>query len=246
MNLFPLSIVTILTLLATSACNKHIKPKMQDTIKIQKLVSLNKSSCFGKCPVYKITLYNDGLAILESKVNMDKLGVFHTMLAPEQLKKIISKIEKVNWPDSKSRFMKNIPDLPISTLDFFRADSLIQRIESNSSLPQDLETIHTELSDLANQKNWILALKEKEINSKDAIKNELQIDMDSSLQYIILEKLFQSYDFKMNSRISEYMNFYLFTYDTRKISAAEMVVLARRVKGVRLVSFNKKLQIREE
>ncbi|NOT38430.1 MAG: hypothetical protein HOP11_13745 [Saprospiraceae bacterium] len=241
--LFPCSIFFFIFFMN---CNKHIKPELDKPVVARKLLSLNKSSCFGKCPVYKITIYSDGLSILESKLNMNKIGLFHSKLSEEQLESITRKINKVQWPESRTRFMKNIPDLPVSTISFYKQDSLFQRIESNSTLPQDLESIHTDLSDLANQSKWILAMKEKEFNSKDIIKDELQIDMDSTIQAATLEKIFQPYNFTMKSRISEYMNFYLFTYDTQKISPLEMVVFARQIKGVRFVSFNKKLQLRDE
>jgi len=184
--------------------------------------------------------------ILEAKNNLDKLGVFHQNLSPAQIGEIKIKIDKLDFSDSKNRYMKNIPDLPVTTLDFFIKDSLYRRIESNSSMPKSLEDLQSELSQLYSLKNWNLAIKEKDLNSKDAIKNELQIDMDTAFHYLHLENIFKAYHLKMQNRISEYMNYYLFSYDSNKISPAEMVVLLRRIKGVRLVTFNKKLQPREE
>ena len=61
-----------------------------------------------------------------------------------------------------------------------------------------------------------------------------------------MEEIFKPYDFKMVNRISQYMNYYLFTFDKDKISPVEMVVLVRRTKGVRLVQFNKKLSPRDD
>ncbi len=241
-------IATLFFMMVLLSCNRHVSIKENEITakKIQKLVSLSKSSCFGKCPVYHLTIYSDGLAILESKVNLEKLGVFHTQLSAEQLEKIKKKISTVDWKNTKSHYIKNIPDLPTSTLSFYKDDSTWQKIESNSTMTTELEALHSELSEYPYLKNWILALKDKEINSSDAIKNELQIDMDTSYEHTHLEKLFSPYNFKTKERISQYMNFYLFTYDLDKISPAEMVVLTRRVKGVRLVSFNKKLKLRDE
>lgn len=232
----------------TLSCKKHIPMKEKETevTQISKLISLSKSSCFGKCPVYKLTIYNDGLAILESKVNMEKLGVFHMKLNEDQLSRLNKKIKNIDWNNSKPFYMKNIPDLPTSTLIFYKEDTTWHKVESNSVMNSELESLHSDLGEYANLKTWIQALKEKEINSLDAIKNELQIDMDTTFDHSHLEKMFSAYNFKVKDRISQYMNFYLYTYDTNKITPAEMVVLARRVKGVRLVSFNKKLQPRDD
>ncbi|MBK9629451.1 MAG: hypothetical protein IPO62_00005 [Saprospiraceae bacterium] len=56
---------------------------------------------------------------------------------------------------------------------------------------------------------------------------------------------FNRYDLKVKDRISIYMNFWLFTYDDQKITPYEMLILLRKTPGVRLVMFNRKLDLRE-
>ncbi len=229
------------------SCNRRVKLTEEKPLVAKKLLTLSKSSCFGKCAVYKISLFQDGLLILEGKANIDKLGVYHSSLNAVELSKISNKANQLNWTSYKHSYMKNIADLPVSTLIYKNPkDSTEVKIESNSSLPDELETIHTELSNLLQTQTWILAIKDNQLKSKDIITNELQIDMDTLQNYMNLEKMFAHYNLKSIKRISEYMNFYLFTFDDTKIAPTEMVVLLRRVKGVRLVNFNKKLSPREE
>ncbi len=228
-------------------CSKKVTPAISQNKSIHKLVSLSKSSCFGKCAVYNLTVYNDGLVILEGKANLDKLGVYHTMLNTLEFDKLNHTIQSLNWKIYKPAYLRNIPDLPMSTITYYNiADTGRITIKSNSTLPAELEDLHKVLMELTNGKNWIQALKEKEVNAKDIISNELQIDMDSTLSTSRMEEIFKPYDFKMVNRISQYMNYYLFTFDKDKISPVEMVVLVRRTKGVRLVQFNKKLSPRDD
>ncbi|MEO6690812.1 MAG: DUF6438 domain-containing protein [Saprospiraceae bacterium] len=229
------------------SCNRHIIQPIQEDNQIQKIIALSKSSCFGKCAVYTLTVYKDGLVILQGIANLDKIGVYHSTLNVVQLDQLTKKIYSLNWKSYKSKYLRNIPDLPVTTLKIFNnTDSSQIEIQSNSSLPQELEEIHKDLSLLIENNAWLLALKDKEVNSGDLIKNQIQIDMDSTQSVAHLEQLFKPYEFKMTKRISEYMNFYLFEFNTAKIAPYEMVVLARRVKGIRLVTFNKKLNQRDE
>ncbi len=228
-------------------CSKKIQTKLIESEPIHKLVSLSKSSCFGKCAVYNLTIYNDGLAIFEGKENVEKIGVYHKMLNAVEFDKVQNAVHSIKWNNYKTSYMRNIPDLPVSTLSYYIVkDSSKIAIQSNSALPPELEELHKNMVEIANDKVWILALKEKEIHSKDIILNELQIDLDSTQTAEHLEEIFIPYEFKKVKRLSEYMNFYLFTFNNKKISAYEMVVLARRIKGVRLVSFNKKLSPRDD
>ena len=229
------------------SCNRHTIPSIQEETQIQKIIALSKSSCFGKCAVFTLTVYKDGLVILQGIANLDKIGVYHSTLNAVQLDQLTKKIYALNWKSYKSKYLRNIPDLPVTTLKVFNnTDSSQIEIQSNSTLPQELEEIHKELSHMIDNNVWLLALKDKELNSVDLIKNQIQVDMDSTTSVAHLEQLFKPYEFKMTKRISEYMNFYLFEFNTEKIAPYEMVVLARRVKGIRLVTFNKKLNPRDE
>lgn len=232
-------------------CNKNVSANLNknksNPTPIQKLISLSKSSCFGKCPVYTITVYEDGLVILESNANIEKLGVFYLMLNALEFSNLNKKIHSINWSNYKTSYMRNIPDLPITTLNYYNhQDSSYAFIKSNYTLPGEIEDIQSELNQLAYKKSMIQALKDKEVHDLNIIKNELQIDMDSTLTFQSLEELFSPYEFKMTKRISEFMNFYLFRYNSEKISPYEMVVLSRKIKGIRLVTFNKKLNPRDE
>ena len=93
--------------------------------------------------------------------------------------------------------------------------------------------------------NWTQILKKDELNNPNIILKELQIDMDSVLTPEKLQIQFDSLHLKKVSRISPYMNFWLFTYDEKKIEPYEILILLRKVPGIRLVIFNRKLEIRE-
>ncbi|MEP7196182.1 MAG: DUF6438 domain-containing protein [Saprospiraceae bacterium] len=247
MNFLKLSITFAFSIILFINCNKKIVSQVAKVQKIQKLVSLSKSACFGKCPVYTLTIYEDGMLILESKLNIEKLGVYQTSLPVDKLNELNKRLHGINWLNYKSKYMRNIPDLPITTLTYYHhQDSAYSIIESNYSMPNEIEEIQTELNQMVYQKNMILALKDKEVHAKDIIRNELQIDMDSTINFTYLEEIFSQYEFKKTKRLSEYMNFYLFEFNTNKISPIEMLVLAKRVKGIRVVNFNKKLNQRDE
>lgn len=213
--------------------------------KIQPLVSFRKTPCFGKCQVYSITVYRDGLAILEGVDNIEKTGVSFGQLSVQELEKLKKELASLPWKEFKASYFRNIPDLPSTELRYFhRADS-IQFIRSNTTLPDGLEAVQKSLAELTEKLVWTNVMKKHEVNSPNNLYSEIQVDMDSSLTPAQLEARFMPYGLKVKNRISQYMNFWLFTYDEAAIKPFEMLILIRRLPGVRLAMFNKKLDARE-
>ena len=215
--------------------------------RIEKLISFRKSPCFGKCQVYRLSLYTDGMVILEGKENLDKTGVHFCQLNKETKEKFYKEINTLNWKSYKNSYFRNIPDLPSTELIYYGAtDSIIKSITSNTLLPKEIETIQSELANLIKSEKWTQILKKEDLTNPNLILSEIQVDMDSSLTKDMLEEKFAAYGLKSKKRISEYMNFFLFNYDTKMIESYEMLILLRKVPGVRLAIYNRKLEGRDD
>jgi len=237
----------LLTTFLISSCssNKKMLDAQNSEDPLQPMISFKKTPCFGKCKVYKISIYQDGLAILEGIEHIEKTGVHFGQLNKMDLDKLKKDLKSLNWNSYKASYFKNIPDLPSTELRFYHSRDSIQTIKSNTSLPDELESVQTKIAEFVDKIKWTEVMKKHEINSPNNIYNELQVDMDSSLTQEILVQRFSRYDLKVKDRISIYMNFWLFSFDDQKITPYEMLILLRKTPGVRLVMFNRKLDLRE-
>ena len=79
------------------------------------VISLEKTPCFGSCPIYKIFIFQDGTAIYHGIRFVDNLGeyTFETKLASIS-QNIINKSLEINFDSIKEDeyFNTNIQDLP--------------------------------------------------------------------------------------------------------------------------------------
>jgi hypothetical protein len=214
--------------------------------RIQPLISFRKSPCFGKCQVYMITVYKDGLAILEGTDNIDKTGVSFAQVPAADLDKLKKDLSALSWKEYKASYFKNIPDLPSTELKFYHKSDSAQTVRSNTTLPAELEALQKSMAGFTEKLVWTNVMKKHEVNSPNNLYGEIQVDMDSSLTPAMLETRFLPYGLKVKNRISPYMNFWLFTYDESAIKPFEMLIVIRKVHGVRLAMFNKKLDARED
>lgn len=246
MKNFPVYLFLLHLLLGVS-CKSSQGIISQPDKRIEKLVSFKKSPCFGKCQVYRLSLYKDGLVVLEGKENLDKTGVHFCQLDKEKKETFTKKITSLNWKSYKNSYFRNIPDLPSTELIYYGAtDSIFKSIASNTLLPKEIETLQADLADLIKTEKWTQLLKKEDLTNPNLITSEIQIDMDSTLNSEMLMQKFAAYGLKTKKRISEYMNFFLFTYDTKLIESYEMLILLRKVPGIRLAIYNRKLEGRDD
>ncbi len=208
-------------------------------------MSYMKSPCFGHCAVYKMLLYRNGLCILIGKEYLERKGVYFTMLSTESLKKL-QDLAKLDWPTYKDRYHLNMPDLPSSEFiihDEFGA--IVKKIYSNANLPKELSRLHAAISDLIDSEKWTLLQRSEDMTNPEILYSEIQIDLDSTLTVEKLQAEYPQYKIAKINRISEYMNYWLVSYDHTNINPYEILAVLRQKKGVRYANFNRQLLPRE-
>jgi len=93
-----------------SSCNLS----SSSTYGIQKklIISLNKTACFGTCPVYKIKIYNNQSAIFEGVKFVEKEGSYNFKISKKEINTILNKAKKINFQKMEDEYTELITDLP--------------------------------------------------------------------------------------------------------------------------------------
>lgn len=93
-----------------SSCNLS----SSSTYGIQKklIISLNKTACFGTCPVYKIKIYNNQSAIFEGVKFVEKEGSYNFKISKKEINTILNKAKKINFQKMEDEYIELITDLP--------------------------------------------------------------------------------------------------------------------------------------
>jgi hypothetical protein len=99
------SILTILTVLACAAQTRTAQYRDQITE-----VTLERTACFGTCPIYKVTLRSDGTILYEGQRFVQMMGTYRgTAYGFDRLAKFIL---KENYFDLKDDYSANVTDMP--------------------------------------------------------------------------------------------------------------------------------------
>lgn len=131
--------------------------KLEEAFQKDTLAFMQKTACLAKCPVYRITIYNNGNAKFEGEENVELLGIYQSKLEIEQRKKLTELLERVSFLEMPRMFPRAI------TID--AKSSITQMVLSNGEFkfpftinygePQEITNIQLYLDQLVNEISWV-------------------------------------------------------------------------------------------
>ncbi len=230
-------IIIFFLLITTTACSSALKPvNVQDE---QKVVELTKSPCFGSCPVYTLTIYENGLAMFKGERNTDKLGLFMKKIGKEEVKRLTNKCVAANLWQFQDLYKSRIPDLPTVTLTYYEGKER-KTITGKRERPVPVLDIEAMLDDIAFSEGWRQVEGAPSDLQPGAIPNELIVKLNRGIEALAWSKRYGEQEVSLKKSLSEDKTFWLITFNDENIDPREMIQLLRQDKDVFSVRFNQK------
>ncbi|MFI5220137.1 MAG: DUF6438 domain-containing protein [Bacteroidia bacterium] len=155
----PVYILLFITLFSNCKSKEKISatatPVSADTVL---LASIERTPCFGRCPTYKTTIYQNGYVKYEGKQNVINIGIFTTQLNQQtidELKKYITENNIYELPDKNVN--PHIADFPGTFTEINLNGKYKRIINTDPEAPKQLIEFEKFLDSLFNEKtNWQL------------------------------------------------------------------------------------------
>ncbi len=108
------------------------------------LVFMMRTPCFGECPHYEATFYDNGTLIYEGHRHVPVLGRYRYQVSPEEIEAILTRARQIGYADMEAQYLSLAQDLPttISRINFHGEEKEIQAVEGE---PADLRRFHRQL-----------------------------------------------------------------------------------------------------
>jgi hypothetical protein len=100
--------------------------------------SLQRTACYGQCPTYTIIVKEDGSALYNGINFVQKKGVFKSQVSAEDVDKIFTEAEKIDFFNLEDKYDEPITDIP-STIVIMSKGKLQKRVIDRSGGPAELE-----------------------------------------------------------------------------------------------------------
>jgi len=149
---YTLLILTLITLLfsckdgekAIESSNTIKKEIVKETVKPNIplkeafFLTMERTPCFGKCPSYKITIFNTGKVLYDGKSHTKKIGKFEKQLTKKQLEEIQKMMKDIKLIEMKSIYDSEVTDFP-STILYIVSNNQKKKILDRVNAPAELK-----------------------------------------------------------------------------------------------------------
>ena len=129
----------------TTACSNEIE---EDVV-----FFLQKTSCFGECPVYTLKVYSNGDVFLNGESYIPYLGCHKSLLSSANLQSLKEKFSKSQFFGFKDQYYEGVTDLP-TTYIYYRDGRLKKKVMDYYGSPQELKDLELLLEKLVDQLKW--------------------------------------------------------------------------------------------
>lgn len=112
--------------------------KSPEVLKESLFLTMERTPCFGKCPTYKIMIFNTGNVVFEGFSNTKYIGKYGKQLTKKQLKEIQNMMDEINIMEMENVYDSEVTDLP-STILFIVSNNTKKKILDRVNGPAELK-----------------------------------------------------------------------------------------------------------
>jgi len=135
-----------------------------NSISCDTVITLERSGCLGKCPVFKLALLSNGSVYFQGRHNVKRKGIFDTLFNRQELKELIPEIHISGF--FKLREIYNLTNcvgpsdlsslvISIRTNDISKKVSFYIGCIEYSSEARLMTALASRIEDISNVKSWI-------------------------------------------------------------------------------------------
>jgi hypothetical protein len=121
-------------------------------------VRLERTACFGTCPVYVVVVHGDGLVEYEGRRFVKEIGPRTRRISADDARRLFSQFEKARFFELASSYRAGMSDMPTFILTFQRGKK-VHRVEDyagrNAGMPEVVTELERATDQVAGTDEWV-------------------------------------------------------------------------------------------
>ena len=114
--------------------------------------SIHRTACYGRCPSYKVEIYESGYAIYEGFKFVEKEGKYTAQLPANDLAYLMDKAKEIGYFQLNDKYDSNVTDLPVCTTSM--KDDVRKTIYNRHQGPKELNAFQDLFDQLLDNQTW--------------------------------------------------------------------------------------------
>lgn len=111
------------------------------------LIEMEKTACYGSCPVYTLEISKQGRGIFEGVENIDFTGKYRFSLSTRELDELAEAFREINFFGLEDRYHKLVTDLP-TTYITYHEEGKTKKIMDYYGAPQELKDLEKQIESM--------------------------------------------------------------------------------------------------
>lgn len=136
----------------TTATSKSSNSEVVQT-EPQMLASINRTACYGQCPMYKATFMDNGVVQYVGKRFVDNIGTYKTLITAEEVDEIKKQLEVAGYFSLDSLYPTPIADFP-SCITEAQLNGQRKKVVNRRNPPVELKNFEKFLDSLLDARDW--------------------------------------------------------------------------------------------
>ena len=122
------------------------------------VITLERTACFGFCPVYTLTVQGDGTVVYEGIDFVRVKGRAEITITKEKVEQLVSEFKEVDYFSLNDKYNeRTITDAPsvITSITIDGKTKTIEHYHGDFNAPEQLIELENRIDEIINSKQWI-------------------------------------------------------------------------------------------
>lgn len=211
--------------------------------KLDRFIEMSKSPCYGRCPVFRLTVYDKGIVSYEGERNTPRLGLYAKRLDKVTYDNLLATFQQVNLWQFKDVYRGEYADAPTVSISYYEEGDN-KTIIGKDGRPTKVLELEALLDDIGNSQGWELIRAAESGLPDNIISDELIVQLHNGKGGREWARKYRKQEMEMVESIAPDTNYWLFRYNPEVVPPEQMLARVRGDSEVIGAEFNKKLERR--
>ena len=228
----------ILGLSSCSTCRYTAQPKEKTTA-----FEMQKTPCFGQCPVYNLFVFTDGTVLYEGLNFVEKKGLYTNVLSKKEYAQLCKTFHKARWNKLDSTYTSELPDLASTTITLYTKKGS-KTVMGRDNIPEAFKQVEKVFTDIANKEKGWKPMPRGANLFNDWTPDQFIVKLTNETDLQLLIDKYNKYDLKSLKRLAPDLNYWVLGFDVDKVSSAKFFYLLRQEAVISEIQYNRGVILR--
>lgn len=239
--------VLLLAALSFTACDpaKFLGPQAANADNYNLRISYDRGPCYGRCEVFSLDIYDNGLLLFKGRRFTDRPGLWQTNIDRRRITALLDSFERADFGSYPRAFRSQIPDLAATEFTYKNAAGEVFKTSFKEEAPAELQALDRAIRRLVERTDYRKVSDDIPDGSMEATTSKERQEIIVHLQEGVAVNTWLVNYGKQNVLLKERLGpnspYYLLTTDPNLMPAEELLEILRQDQSVISAQMNTKV-----